>query len=41
MLQLNGIRMSTDIIQKNGIYKAGIELLQNIERVYPDINSVH
>jgi hypothetical protein len=41
MLQLNGIRMSTDIIQKNGIYKAGIELLQNIERVYPDINEVH
>ena len=41
MLQLNGIRMSTDIIQKNGIYKAGIELLQNIKRVYPDINEAH
>jgi hypothetical protein len=41
MLQLNGIRMSTDIIHKNGIYKAGIELLKNIERVYPDINEVH
>ena len=41
MLQLNGIRMSTDIIQKKGIYKAGIELLQNIKRVYPDIDEVH
>lgn len=41
MLQLNGIRMSTDIIEKNGIYKAGIELLQNIKRVYPDIDEAH
>ncbi len=41
MLQLNGIRLSTNKYQTIEILKDGIELLKNIERVYPDINEVH
>lgn len=41
MLQLNGIRMSTNKNQTIEILKAGRELLQNIERVYPHINEAH
>ena len=41
MLQLNGIRMSTNKNQNVEILKAGTELLQNIERVYPNINEAH
>jgi hypothetical protein len=41
MLQLNGIRMSTNKNQTVEILKAGTELLQNIERVYPNINEAH
>jgi hypothetical protein len=41
MLQLNGIRLSTNKYQTIEIFKAGSELLKNIERVYPDINEVH
>ncbi len=41
MLQLNGIRLSTNKYQTVEIFKAGTELLQNIERVYPNINEAH
>ncbi len=41
MLQLNGIRMSTNANQSVILLKAGTELLQNIERVYPHINEAH
>jgi hypothetical protein len=41
MLQLNGIRMSTNANQSVILFKAGKELLQNIERVYPHINEAH
>jgi hypothetical protein len=41
MLQLNGIRMSTNDNQSVILLKAGTELLQNIERVYPHINEAH
>ena len=41
MLQLNGIRMYKYMFEENEVYKAGIELLQNIKRVYPDINEAH
>ena len=41
MLQLNGIRINKYMFEKNEIYKAGIELLQNIKRVYPDIDEGH
>jgi hypothetical protein len=41
MLQLNGIRLSTNKYQTVEIFKAGTELLQNIERVYPRINEAH
>lgn len=41
LLQLNGIRISTNKLQTVEIYNVGTELLQNIERVYPHINEVH
>ena len=41
MLQLNGIRLSTNKNQTIEILKDGIELLKNIERVYPHINEAH
>jgi len=41
MLQLNGIRLSTNKYQTIELIKAGSELLKNIVRVYPDINEVH
>jgi len=41
MLQLNGIRLSTNKNQTVEILKDGIELLKNIERVYPHINEAH
>ena len=41
LLQLNGIRMSTNKTQTIEILKAGTELLQNIERAYPAIKESH
>jgi hypothetical protein len=41
MLQLNGIRMATSVNQSVILFKAGAELLQNIERVFPNINEAH
>jgi len=41
MLQLNGIRKSTNVNQAVEVLNAGTVLLQNIERVYPHINEAH
>ena len=41
MLQLNGIRKSTNVNQAVQILNAGTVLLQNIERAYPHINEAH